>query len=367
MTKWTSTDQALFNTIAQMKQPSLLRSMKNFLKKYYDKDHMLVTEDFIVCEGVTPIALVAHMDTVFKTPPEKIYYDQKYHIRWSPQGLGADDRAGVYLIWRIVRAGYRPHIILTTNEEVGGLGAMALVRQMQKCPFDLKYIVELDRQGMNDCVFYSCANDDFVKYVESFGFVTDWGTYSDISDICPAWGIAGVNLSVGYFDEHRATETLNTSAMMDTYGKVIKMIHDSANAEYFKFIPDPYEKYFMSIGKKYATAWGFPYEDDDDDEWVYGQKMVGYYPTATTKDITYNNVVTTHKCQCVKCHKIFSEDDVFLVKSKDKEASHYYCLDCIDTDINWCKKCGEPFEVEHDDDEICPDCAGKSREKTIIM
>lgn len=356
MTKWTETDQALFNTIARMSQPALLRSMKNFLKKYYSKKYMNVTENYILCEGTIPIALVAHMDTVFKTPPEKIYYDSKYHIMWSPQGLGADDRAGVYLIWRIVQAGYRPHIILTTDEELGGLGARKLVQNINKAPFDIKYIIELDRQGFNDCVFYSCANEEFTKYIENFGFVTDWGTFSDISDICPAWKIAGVNLSVGYFGEHRETETLNTSAMLNTYTKVLNMLNDAKTCTYYQYIADPYEKYYLSLGRKYMSNFDFP---EDDDEWVYGQKLAGYYPT--------NKVITTNKCQCVKCHKICSEDDVFLVKSNKTEASHYYCLDCIDTNINWCKKCGEPFEMDTENDELCPDCAGKQRQKSVIM
>lgn len=340
-----------------MSQTALMRSMKNFLNKYYTKKNIDITKDYILCEGDIPIVLVAHMDTVFKTPPEKIYYDSKYHVMWSPQGLGADDRAGVYLIWRIVQAGYRPHIILTTDEEKGGLGAIALVHQIPEVPFDVKYIIELDRQGMNDCVFYSCANDEFEKYIENFGFVTDWGTFSDISDICPAWKIAGVNLSVGYFGEHRETETLNTSAMMSTYNKVINMLNSANDAPHFEYIPDMLEKYYFSLGRKYMTAYGYPL--DDEDEWEYERKLGGYFPAA--------NSIASEKCQCSKCGKIYDKDDVFLVKAKDFEGSLYYCVDCIDTNINWCKKCGEPFEVEHEDDEICPDCAGKKRVKTVVM
>lgn len=362
MAKWTETDQALFNTIARMKQPALLRSMKNYLKKYYPKNMVCVTEDYILVEGTIPVMLVAHMDTVFKSPPDKIYYDQKQHIMWSPQGLGADDRAGVYLIWKIVQAGYRPHICLTTDEEIGGFGAMALVKDFPDQPFDIKYIVELDRQGTNDCVFYSCANEKFQEFVEGYDFVSDWGTFSDISDICPAWKVAGVNLSVGYKGEHHETETLNTHAMMDTYRKVKKMLDDakSENIPHFEYIADPYERYYFNLGKKYAQAygWNFPYEDDDDD-WVYGQKLNGYYPISKS--------ATQHKCQCVKCHKIYDDDDVFPVKAKDHDGTYYYCLDCVGTGINWCKKCGEPFEVENETDELCPDCAGKKRPKTVIM
>ena len=63
--------------------------------------------------------------------------------------------------------------------------------------------------------------------------------------------------------------------------------------------------------------------------------------------------------QCVHCGKVYDELDVFPVKAKDYDGVRYYCLDCVDTGINWCKKCGEPFEVEKETDEFCPDCLGK--------
>ena len=336
MTTWTNTDQAIFNTIASMSQSALMRSMNTYLSKHYSADNIYRTEDFILCEGNVPIMLVAHMDTVFKAPPKDIYYDQKKQVMWSPQGLGADDRAGVYLIWRIVQNGLRPHLCLTTNEEIGGLGAVQLVKTVPCCPFDCKYIVELDRQGTNDCVFYACDNEQFQTFIEGFGFITDWGTYSDISEICPAWKIAGVNLSVGYLNEHREIETLNTRAMLDTYNKVCKMINTSNTAAYFEYIPDPYEKYFYALGRKYM-----PQTDD----WIYTQAMQGYYPS-------------THRIQCCKCHQLYAEDDVFPVKSKTfPTETKYYCLDCVDTDISWCAKCGEPFEMTSPDDKICRDCA----------
>lgn len=344
MTKWTNTDQVLFETIAKMTQPALFRSMRKYLKKYYKLEKMVVTDKYILCEGNLPVMLVAHMDTVFKTPPQRIFYDVKQSTMWSPEGLGADDRAGVYLIWRIVQAGYLPHICLTTDEELGGLGAAALIKDFPDCPFDgLKYIVELDRQGTNDCVFYSCANEQFQTFVESYGFVTDWGTFSDISDICPAWKTAGVNLSVGYKGEHRETETLNTHVMLDTLRKVKDMLKEctSDDVPYFEYIPDPFEKYYYSLSKYYL------YPDDEDD-------FSSYYPNYK------------HMHQCVRCGKVYDELDVFPVKAKDYEGVRYYCLDCVDTGINWCKKCGEPFEVEKETDEFCPDCLGKKLPVAVI-
>ena len=117
----------------------------------------------------------------------------------------------------------------------------------------------------------------------------------------------------------------------------------------FEYIADPYEKYYFNLARSYSNAYGWDFPCDDD-IWNYG----GYnYPAAK------------HKCQCVKCHKIYDDSDVFPVKAKDRKGVHYYCVDCVGTGINWCKKCGEPFEVEHETDEICFDCAEK--EKSVII
>ena len=135
------------------------------------------------------------------------------------------------------------------------------------------------------------------------------------------------------------------------------MLNVIDEAPSFEYIPDMLEAYYFRLGRKYMTAYGYPLEDD---EWEYERKLGGYFPQTTT-------TVASEKCQCSKCGKIYDKDDVFLVKAKDFDGSLYYCVDCIDTNINWCKKCGDPFEVENEDDEICPECAGKKRPKTMVM
>ena len=127
-----------------------------------------------------------------------------------------------------------------------------LTEDFPECPFeDLKYIIELDRQGTNDCVFYNCSNEEFTNYIEQFGFITDWGTFSDISDICPMWEIAGVNLSIGYKNEHTQVETLNTDVLYSTIKKVEKMLDEAKSIKQFEYIDDFGSVYYLSSLAKY--------------------------------------------------------------------------------------------------------------------
>ena len=199
---------SLLKKIMTMRQDELKKSLAVFLNKYYS--NVIETDKYLAASGSIPVGLVAHLDTVFKFPPSEFYYDHKKHTLWSPDGLGADDRAGVYAIIKIIAESPKnlPSIIFTTDEEMGGLGARELVKQ--NCPFpNLKFLIELDRQGENDCVFYNCANPDFTTYIESFGFKKAMGSFSDISFLMPKWQICGTNLSVGYKYEHSYSEILN--------------------------------------------------------------------------------------------------------------------------------------------------------------
>ena len=221
-----------------MNQNSLLKVLpKILIDKYgYSENQIIQTKDYIIAEGTLPIALVAHLDTVFPALPEKIYYDSKAKVMWSPQGLGADDRAGVYSIIQILEMGYRPHIIFTTDEEDGCIGTQKMLFDYPDPPFELKYIIQLDRQGIDDCVFYNCNNKIFEKYVHNFGFNTAEGSYSDISFIAPQWGVAAVNLSIGYENEHSYLETLSIEAMQNTILTVCLMLLDVKNINRFNYI-----------------------------------------------------------------------------------------------------------------------------------
>ena len=306
-----NSDYSLLERLVSLSQKEMHKAMAQYLKAKYD--NVLFTKDYLVAIGDIPIALVAHMDTVYKTPVSNLYYDQRKGVLWSPEGIGADDRAGIFAILKIIQDGLRPSIILTTDEEQGGLGAMALA--MDDCPIEgLKYMIELDRRGTNDCVFYDCYCPEFVDYVESFGFCERYGSFSDISFLMPEWQVCGVNLSVGYEDEHSYSETLHIGPLFDTIRKVKQMLKDT-DIPYFK-----YDEATVSHSRWWQTE-------------IYGQ-------------------------HCSKCKKLFSEYELIPVKGKDKKTK-YYCPDCIVGNVGWCNTCREAFELEDPAHKtnICKECA----------
>ena len=306
-------DYRLFEKLVSLSEKEMVRAMTQLIKSKYD--NVIATKDYIIAIGDIPIALVAHMDTVFKFPVSDLYYDQRKGVLWSPEGLGADDRAGIFAIIKILQDGLRPSVILTTGEEDGGVGACAICDKYPECPIEgLKYMIQLDRRGTNDCVFYDCYCPEFVDYVESFGFCERWGSFTDISFLMPQWQTVGVNLSVGYEDEHSKQEILNINPLFDTIKKVKKMLTEQE-------IPD--FKYDELVAAN--SAW-----------WKKAGDWFGQH--------------------CSKCKKLHSEYELFPVLGLDGKTK-FYCPDCIVGNVEWCDMCGEPFEVkEHTGKKLCREC-----------
>ena len=221
--------------IFKMDVPALYKFLKYILLEYYGEVCSNSTNDYLYAKGEIPILLVAHMDIVHKKLP-RVEHDHEKNTLWSKTGLGADDRAGVAAILKIIEDGYRPYVLFTDEEESGCVGASIAIKKLP-VP-DIKYIIELDRRGSNDAVYYDNDNPDFEKYVNSFGFTTATGSFSDISELCPSWGISGVNLSIGYYNAHSLLEYLKIDEWEATVEKVKRML-DSPPAEMFEYIEKP--------------------------------------------------------------------------------------------------------------------------------
>ena len=224
--------------IFQMTQNELFDYLLNELNKTGYNCFAPKNKAFIAAKGTIPIVLLAHLDTVFRDETRHdmlIFHDKENGVYWSPDGLGADDRAGVIMILSILKkTKLRPNILFTTDEETNATGAIS-VCDLQKTLFgEVKYIIELDRQGFRESVYYGCNNKEFEEYVNDFGFETAQGTFTDISIICPNWDVAGVNLSVGYLYEHSYIEHFYGSFWYDTYKKVIKMLEHPCQ-KYWKY------------------------------------------------------------------------------------------------------------------------------------
>lgn len=176
---------------------------------------------YLYAPGTLPVLLVAHLDTVHHEPVRDICRSGDGTILMSPQGIGGDDRAGVYMALRILEQA-RCHVLFCEDEETGGQGARKFTAS-DLAP-DVNYIVEMDRRGHDDAVFYRCDNREFVDFVTEFGFQEAYGSFSDISVIAPYLGVAAVNISAGYYNEHRPHEHINLTHVEHNIARILEMV-----------------------------------------------------------------------------------------------------------------------------------------------
>lgn len=276
-----------FETILRATQPELKTLVTNFLTK---RGYEVTSADgFVYAKGNIPVMLVAHMDTVHHDPVHHICISKEGMVM-SPQGIGGDDRCGVYMITEIIKKlKKKPYVVFTEDEETGGVGARKFVKSDIISSIDINYIIELDRKGKEDAVYYNCNNEDFEKWITSFGFKTAIGSYSDISTIAPALGVAAVNLSSGYYNQHTQHEYISLKTVNRVIGKVTEMISKkSVKYEYVaKYNYSSYGKGYSSYSGGYYSGWDRGYYDYDED---YGSKWSSRVTSGTNYEPTRRNV-----------------------------------------------------------------------------
>jgi len=225
------------------------KQLFRILLKMYQGRTVSSKGKFLLVKGEAPVLLVAHLDTVHKEPVQTICTSQKGKILMSPQGIGGDDRCGVYALVNAHDASEKkPWLLFTCDEEIGCIGAKAFAEEYEKGQLptelsDIKLIIEIDRRGSKDAVYYDCGNEDFEDYISSKGFKTEIGSFSDISIIAPVMGVVAVNLSSGYYNAHTLHEYINVDHLETVIRKTADIVAEAAEDTMprFEYIERPME------------------------------------------------------------------------------------------------------------------------------
>lgn len=264
-----------FTKICKMTQKEIKKYLTNYLKSKYN--NVTEMDGFVYAEGSFPVLLVAHMDTVHKETVKNIVFQEKGNKISSPEGIGGDDRCGIYMISKIIEH-YNCHVLFTEDEEIGCVGAYKYVAAMNNglvpTP-DVQYIIELDRKGSKDAVFYECDNRDFEDFIlKDVRWKHEIGSYTDIVEIAPAIGVAAVNFSCGYYNAHQKTEYVLLNEMEENIEKVMDLLERTTADDKFEYIEakNRYYSYYRGGSMNYAYNWG----DDYDDEGYYDDYRLYY-------------------------------------------------------------------------------------------
>lgn len=146
----------------------------------------------------------------------------------SEFGIGADDRAGCAMLWLLKDSGHS--LLVLDGEEYGQIGSEHIrdsYKELYNEINDHSYIIQLDRRGSIDYKVYKLpVTTEFLQFIESNTGYINAGTkaFTDIVALCER--VCGVNLSVGYYNEHTSDEILVFDEWYNTLSVVEKLIED---------------------------------------------------------------------------------------------------------------------------------------------
>lgn len=191
------------------------------------------------------VVLIAHVDTVWDKEYWGSYLEEidenelikKEHkpvlsdgiVRqggWTGWGLGADDRAGCAMLWLLRESGHS--LLITDGEEHGQVGAHHLMDCYPELGEELNshnYMIQLDRRNNQEYKTYRLpVSREFHEYIElNTGYIdVGYKARTDIVALCTR--ICGVNLSIGYCNEHHGDEYLHVEGWLNTYQIVKSML-----------------------------------------------------------------------------------------------------------------------------------------------
>lgn len=243
----------------------------------YDKNKPAI---FVPGSHKNRVLLVAHYDTVF-SKPIKVKQSGTWLVSGQKDvGIGADDRAGVCALWMLRKLGHS--LLIVPDEEVGCKGSGYVAEHYADLFKDHSFMIEFDRAGDSDLVYYDMETPEFQAYMEQAfpGYSFASGSYTDIVELCPAFDIAGVNISIGYYNQHSKAECINILQFIQTVYLALQLLR---REEIPAFKPDEQYGYYGSYGSWYnrGSSWGWdrgasssnrldewddsPGKDDDDD------------------------------------------------------------------------------------------------------
>lgn len=336
-----------FEEICLMSQAEL----KVYLGKYLrSKGYKTINEDgFLYAkakeENPVRVLLVAHMDTVHKErikELEKVPYMDEENIltKWSsPQGIGGDDRCGIYMIMNIIKK-HNVSVLFTEDEETGCIGANKFTKTQycKELESEIDYMIELDRKGSNDAVFYDCDNPEFTKWIEEeTGYKKAWGSFTDISKIMPASKIAGVNFSCGYYNAHTLNEYVVLEEMEATQNMVCGLLEKTAPQQ-FEFIE---KKWNYGNYGGYNSYYGSGYGGYRNTSWYDDYDMDDLYGRAQNINVTKKDNSTSKSKK-----KVVSDKWVYLTVEVDEDL---YGISQLDTKGETKAECWMNLFMEYDD------------------
>lgn len=171
--------------------------------------------------------VVAHTDHVVSCDNKEVRIKNnkiwgKDKLTGKQTALGCDDTNGICCALQLLKEIPDIKVCFTTEEEVGFLGADYASDNVDFF-YNVAYMIQADRHGNSDLITHTngiySASEGWLQEISGimaeFGYSETWGLGTDIGVLAEKLEISGVNISCGYYEEHRATEYMIISELQN--------------------------------------------------------------------------------------------------------------------------------------------------------
>ncbi|MEG0455620.1 MAG: hypothetical protein RR559_09815, partial [Bacteroides sp.] len=197
------------------------KRIRTFIEGYVFKNiqtaHVAVdkTGNLFITKGSaeTYPCIVAHLDQVqhYHSKDFRAIETRDVIFGYSPskrrqEGLGADDKNGIWIALKCLRKYEAIKIALFVGEEVGCIGSNAADLAFFE---DCRFVIQPDRRGFNDLItqisWENLCSGEFLSDIqpERFGYKPTEGLMTDIEILREnGLSLSCINLSCGYYEPH---------------------------------------------------------------------------------------------------------------------------------------------------------------------
>lgn len=253
--------------------------------------------------------MCTHLDTInthrkYKLTKEDIVlFDKDIKLDKASKAscLGGDDRCGVYIALELMAKGLPYAFGFFLDEEIGGKGSDNYSTIIDTT--NITALVGLDRKGSNDVALYGYDNSELTEIFVKQGYKVAMGTFTDASNLAGVCGLACVNLSIGYYNEHTPNEQIHFSETENTLNilRKVEVINALASKQYLAEFRQDVTSYYVMI-----DIANFPLIEINGDE-----LLVSVTPNSITEQQRFGNLVT-YSLEGFDTEKYFSLDDLFI-------------------------------------------------------
>lgn len=273
------------------------KKMRKFIKRYIKancgdvqieqdaKGNLLCTKG----ESETYPCLASHMDQVQRNHSNDFQCVEGKDVVFGysaksreQQGLGADDKNGIYICLECLKKYDVLKVAFFVEEETGCGGSTSVDLDFFK---DCRFIVQPDRRGGKDLItsMYcgEVCSDDFIRAIgyEEFGYKIERGSITDVGELVDMGvGISCLNLSCGYYEAHTDLEFTVLSELENCLCFVQHIIDVCVDVYPFEGGYGDWGMGYYRYGKKYYNSYyGYGEEDYLYDDGLSQYEDYSYY------------------------------------------------------------------------------------------